>query len=254
MTNREAKASTQGKKKMKKRFEISESERMVRTFDLREIRELAPTGETTDSGVITGHAAVFDQPIRMKSWFGMYDEVIRRGSFARTIENGSDVFAHWNHNSDIILGRRKNGTLKIHEDDIGLRFEITPPNTSEAQEKRKLIREGFVDKMSFGFSIKKYRWTERDDDVDLLEFLELRLFEVSPVPFPAYEGTDVSARSGSAFAEFITAITEGRSADEIRSAIEELERALPQESTDPEPMFHSANQLRQRLNELRIRL
>lgn len=241
---------------MKQRFQINENARELRTYDLDDIREMAlEESEGQGSGKITGHAAVFNQPIRMRMWGFEYDEVIRPGAFKRTIDNGSDVYGYWNHNSDIILGRRKNQTLTIQEDSVGLAFELLPPDTTEAQEKRELIRLGFVDKMSFGFSIKKYQWTERDDDVDLLELLELRLFEISPVPFPAYTGTDVSARNvEAALREMLGQRVNGTDETNILPQTLETIQESVEAGGDSGPVSHSLRVLRQRLNDLVTRI
>lgn len=159
----------------------------------REFREVAITEIRADdeSGKIMGYAAVFDQEAPI--WD--FSEVIRPGAFAKTIADRADVFAFWNHESGKILGRTKNDTLTLTEDSHGLHVDISPPNTPTADEARTLIRDGFVDKMSFGFEVIKDTWTDRGkDELPLREIQEARLFEVSPVPLPAYVGTSVAAR------------------------------------------------------------
>lgn len=158
----------------------------------REIREV-PALELRaddDNGQISGYAAVFDQTAPI--WD--FDEVIRRGAFKKTIKDKADVFAFWSHNHGAVLGRTLNDTLRLAEDEHGLHVEIDPPDTPTAQEVRTLIREGFVDKMSFGFEVIKQVWRTREGKPDLREILEVRLFEVSPVPLPAFDGTSVVAR------------------------------------------------------------
>ncbi|GAF75291.1 unnamed protein product, partial [marine sediment metagenome] len=120
---------------------------------------------------------------------------IKPGAFSKTLKDGTDIFAVWNHDTSAVLGRRKNGTLQLLEDDHGLHIEISPPDTPTAQEVRELIRQGFVDKMSFCFDVVKEVWTDNGDEgVDLREIKEVKLYEVSPVLFPAYDGTTVTAR------------------------------------------------------------
>ncbi|MFA5187200.1 MAG: HK97 family phage prohead protease [Patescibacteria group bacterium] len=162
-----------------------------------EIREYVAQEMRVDEGpdkkrAIVGYAAVFDQVAQVYD----YDEVIRRGAFAKTISDGADVFAFWAHSDDAVLGRRKNGTLTLVEDDHGLRVSITPPDTDTAREVYTLIQGGFIDKMSFRFDVVDQHWTrKKSPERDLRELKELKLYEVSPVPLPAYEGTTVSARS-----------------------------------------------------------
>ncbi|KKN16797.1 hypothetical protein LCGC14_0972270 [marine sediment metagenome] len=158
----------------------------IRMFPVSELRA------DSDNGEITGHAAVFDQEADI--WGDK--EVIRRGAFKKTISDGADIFAFWNHDSNGVLGRTKNDTLSLAEDKKGLKVSILPPDTPTAQEVRTLIRDGFIDKMSFGFRVIVDKWThpKEGNGPSLREILEVQLFEVSPVPFPAYDGTDVTAR------------------------------------------------------------
>jgi len=160
---------------------------MARETEYREV-QVEDLRSDDATGEIRGYAAVFDQ--RARIWD--FDEVIQRGAFAKTIKDGADVFAFWNHDSGAILGRRKNGTLTLEEDDHGLRVGIKPPDTPTAQEVRQLIRDGFIDKMSIGFEVVRQKWT--DGETALREIIEAKLFEVSPVPIPAYDGTTVAAR------------------------------------------------------------
>jgi len=161
-------------------------------MDKREIRDFSVTElrADDDTGIITGYAAVFDQIAPVWN----FEEVIRAGAFARTISDGADVYAVFNHDLSKIIGRRKNGTLDLREDAHGLHVEIKPPDTPTAQEVHKLVKDKFIDKMSFAFEVLKDIWTKRKDLPSLREILEVKLFEVSPVPFAAYEGTSVSAR------------------------------------------------------------
>jgi len=136
---------------------------------------------------IIGHAAVFDTPAEI--WG--FEEVIRKGAFTDAIKN-DDVRALWNHNPDYVLGRTKSGTLVLEEDDIGLKIENDPPETQWAKDLMVSMQRGDVDQMSFGFIVEEEKWSKREDEPDLREILKARLFDVSPVTFPAYEETDVS--------------------------------------------------------------
>ena len=83
-------------------------------------------GTESQSKVISGYAAVFNSRTSIGDFF---DEVIAPGAFARTLSENSDVRALFNHNWDNVLGRTKNGTLKLEEDERGLKFEVELPNT-----------------------------------------------------------------------------------------------------------------------------
>jgi HK97 family phage prohead protease len=107
------------------------------------------------------------------------------------------------------LGRVKAGTLRLWEDDQGLAFEITPPDTSDGRDAVTLISRGDVDQMSFGFNVALDgdQWSEDDAGMPVRTLTRVNLMEVSPVTWPAYTAT---------------------SAGIMRSAPEWVQRALTQ--------------------------
>jgi hypothetical protein len=161
----------------------------IRTYDAKvEIR-------TDDQGKrkIRGHAAVFNQIGGDERYFL---EQIAPGAFKETIAN-DDIRAVWNHNDDYVLGRKQAGTLTLSEDEDGLYVEIDPPDTQWARDHMVSIDRGDVSQMSFKFEIldsKDQSW-ETKEGVDLRTLKRVKLWEVSPVTFPFYEGTDVALRS-----------------------------------------------------------
>jgi HK97 family phage prohead protease len=140
--------------------------------------------------VIAGYAAVFDS---MSEDLGGFREVIRRGAFKKTIKE-ADIRALWNHDPNYVLGRKSAGTLAIREDDHGLAFEVTPPDTQWARDLLTSIERRDVTQMSFAFSAIRDKWA-KGDGAQTRELLEVRLFEVSPVTFPAYPATEANLRS-----------------------------------------------------------
>lgn len=171
---------------------------LKRSFDFIERRSfpadsfsVREEGENTLS-VIEGYAAVFDQ---FSELLGDFREVIRPGAFKKSIENGADVRALWNHDPNFVLGRTKNGTLFLEEDEKGLKVRIIPPNTTWARDLVESIRRGDVDQMSFGFKVVRENWIPGEDGGVIRELLEVDLFDVSPVTFPAYPTTSVAVRS-----------------------------------------------------------
>lgn len=139
---------------------------------------------------IRGHAALFNS--RSENLGGFYEE-IAPGAFTESIA-ADDVRALWNHNDSFVLGRNRANTLRLFEDSQGLGVEIDPPDAQWARDLLGSMKRGDVTQMSFGFrvltdSIRKIDglWVRRLEKV--------RLFDVSPVTFPAYTGTDVSVRS-----------------------------------------------------------
>lgn len=192
---------------------------------------------------IVGYAAVFDK------WYEEPDlgfrEKVRKGAFAKTIKE-ADIRALWNHNPDYVLGRTKNGTLILKEDDKGLWMEVIPPETQWAQDLVKSIERGDVDQQSFGFRVIKEAW-ESTPKWEERELIEVHLFDVSPVTFPAYEDTIAQVRSllereGIDFDRLSKALEQKKrwgmtekDHEQIRSAIDALQRYLP----EPPKMGHS---------------
>ena len=155
------------------------------------VRELRADGE---SGKIEGYASVFNEETDL----GYFREVVRPGAFKRAINEGQDVRALWNHDPNYVLGRTTSGTLELAEDRHGLKITIDPPDTQFARDLVKSIDRGDVDQMSFAFVATEEAWTERKDETDLRELIDVDLYDVSPVTYPAYEGTSVGLRSAEA--------------------------------------------------------
>jgi len=157
-----------------------------RTFTFAELRV-----EDGDKPKITGHAAVFN---KLSENLGGFRERIAPGAFEKTIEK-SDVRALINHDSNLVLGRNKSGTLRLEEDKRGLAIEIDPPDTSYARDLIESLKRGDIDQMSFGFVATKDSWEHVEGKESIRTLLEVELFDVSPVTYPAYPQTDVKVRS-----------------------------------------------------------
>jgi uncharacterized protein len=156
-----------------------------RTFKVSEFRARG------DGLTISGHAAVFGQ---LSEDLGGFKEKVRAGAFKNSIAQ-DDIRSLWNHDANFVLGRNRSGTLRLSEDDVGLYFENELPDTSYARDLSKSMARGDVDQMSFGFITLRDDWHLEGGDLIVRELIEAQLFDVSPVTFPAYPQTDVSARS-----------------------------------------------------------
>jgi HK97 family phage prohead protease len=183
----------------------NEPEQRVNVADF-EVRE-TPAGMT-----FTGYAAVFNSdsvPLP-------FTERIAPGAFKRSLQSRNEVKLLWNHDAGEPLASVRGGTLKLTEDERGLKVEATLANTTRGRDVSELIRSKTVDSMSFGFSVIKDSWS---GDVRTLQ--AVRLFEVSIVSSPAYEGTagTVAVRS-----------TTGIDADQLADALMRLESG---EDLDP---------------------
>jgi hypothetical protein len=162
-----------------------------RTVRMREVRVV--DGE--DGPRIEGYGAVFGEE---SEDLGGFVEVIEPGTFRKTIRE-SDVRSLFNHDANYVLGRSRSGSLSLREDKLGLFFSVVPPETSWARDLMVSIRRGDVDQCSFGFETVRDRW-QREEGPDgdkrvVRTLLEVKLYDVGPVTFPAYPQTSAQVRS-----------------------------------------------------------
>jgi len=132
--------------------------------------------------IISGYAAIFDS---LSEDLGGFREKIAPGAFAHALKG--DTYLFWNHNADIVLGRKKAGTLKLSEDKRGLKIEAKPPEWAKSYVET--LQRGDVSSMSFGFIAESDEWDHKKNIRTLTKIAELP--EVSIVPFPAYSATNV---------------------------------------------------------------
>jgi len=163
--------------------------------DVRQVRSVPTRFETReDEGGdlhITGYFAVFNSNYEI--WDGM-SESIAPGAFLGSL-NG-DVRALTNHDATLVLGRTSAGTLKLKEDEIGLWGDILiNPKDSDAMNTRERVLRGDVNQCSIGFRILSEKTDYREDGSIHWTIEDVELFEVSVCTFPAYEATNVQARS-----------------------------------------------------------
>jgi uncharacterized protein len=153
-----------------------------------------------------GYAASFDVLSRN---LGGFRERIARGAFVRSLKAGDDVKATFNHDKNIVLGRRGNGTLTVEEDSRGLKFRCQM--NRDSQQHRDIyasIKRGDISQCSFAFTINGDAgedWqpvSEQDDAGNIIAAIrtlkDVNLIDVSAVTYPAYSeknATSVQARS-----------------------------------------------------------
>jgi len=145
--------------------------------------------EDSQTKTIRGYAALFNQPTDLM-WCM---EVIAAGAFDDCL--GDDIRCLFNHSSESVLGRTLANTCRVGVDDIGLWYEcdLDEGNTDHMNIYRSILR-GDINQSSFAFSIKEFSW-EFTDDCDTRTILKVeKLYDVSPVTYPAYQDTTVSAR------------------------------------------------------------
>jgi len=137
-----------------------------------------------------GYAAVFNARADI---LGLFEERIAPGAFAAAIGR-DDVRALFNHDPNYVLGRSSSSTLRLTEDDHGLRYEIDPPETQAGRDVTTLVSRGDVQGSSFSFEVEAESW-DLTAKPALRTIERVKLYDVGPVTFPAYEQTRVSARA-----------------------------------------------------------
>jgi HK97 family phage prohead protease len=166
-------------------MKIMENRKITSQFEVRSEGE----GKT-----LVGYAAVFESEAELYPGFF---ESISRGAFDDVLEN--DVRALIDHESGKILGRTASGTLRISTDEKGLRYEIDLPDTSYANDLAVSLKRGDVRESSFGFTVKKDTVIEetREGLPVIKRTIEKigKLYDVSPVTFPAYKDTEAQLRN-----------------------------------------------------------
>lgn len=176
---------------------MNQTEKRNLTANNVEIRE-SEDGKRT----ITGYAVKWEMKSVTMGYFKRFKEQFKRGAFTESLTN-DDQLALWSHDTSKVLGRTKNGTLRLFEDEIGLRFELDLPSSTLGKDAYETIKRGDVDGVSFGFQMQKQEWDENDVDNITRSILKAKLLEISPVAFPAYPDSQVSARSHDPYKEHI---------------------------------------------------
>lgn len=160
----------------------------------RQVRSASSKFETREEGnelKIEGYFAVFNSIYQI---FDDLSESVAPGAFDDTL--GDDIRALINHDSSLVLGRNTAHTLELRQDEHGLWGSITiNPNDQDAMNLYARVQRGDVDQCSFGFDILSEDYDVRDDGSVHWTIKKVRLYEVSVCTFPAYEETNVKARS-----------------------------------------------------------
>lgn len=184
------------------------TQRERRVLETAELRALPDKPNT-----VGGYAARFNSnSVSM----GRFVERIAHGAFTETLKN-EDVRALWNHDTAKPLGRTSNQTLRLFEDGTGLGCEIDLPDTSWGQDAAKAIARRDVTGMSFGFDILDDHFERgKDGEPHIRTILKVKLYEVSPVTFPAYEATSIGQRDLTSVLDELDAFEEEEEEEEKR--------------------------------------
>jgi len=139
---------------------------------------------------LTGYAARFNEPSEPLPFI----ERIAPGAFKRSLKSRNDIKLLWNHDSSMVLGSTRAGTLKLYEDERGLYVDAILPDTSYGRDAKVSIQRGDVTGFSFGFTVPAGgdSWNSEGTERTLKS---VRLLEVSTgVAFPAYPSTNGTAQ------------------------------------------------------------
>ena len=161
---------------------------------------LEPASENEENKqLVEGYAAVFNQRtlIWESEWSGWkYMEVIDRNAFDGA--DMSDTVFKYNHGDiAMVLARASNNTLTMNTDDKGLRISADIIDTNNGTDVYKLIKRGYLNKMSFAFTVKNERSeSDRENKIYTRTITAFdKIYDVAVVDFPAYDGTSIQARS-----------------------------------------------------------
>ena len=158
------------------------------------------------------------------------------GGFRERISPGAfdldqTIKSFWSHDTSLILGSTKSNTLRLQERSDGIHFTLDLPDTTTGKNAFESIQRGDVDGVSWGMFVHEDRIDQVDGQV-IRTVLRGDLIEISPVAFPAYSQTDVSA--------------------ELRSRIAALQNAEESPSEDEPAETHNVDILERELELLEL--
>lgn len=160
-------------------------EKKIKEVRLKEIQAT----EEPEKMIVEGYAIVFDEPTDLG-----YIEIIERGALDNC--DMRDVCMKYNHeDTTLIMARTRNKSLQLSVDEHGLKVYAELIDTTSNRDIYKSIQAGLLDKMSFAFLVSDANWDTIDgQDIRRIKSIE-RLFDVSVVDIPAYDQTEIYARS-----------------------------------------------------------
>jgi HK97 family phage prohead protease len=196
--------------------------------------------DATEGKRLKGYAARFNS----RSEDMGFRETIDPEAFSKTLRSRNDVKALVNHDSSMVIGSTRAGTLTLGLDDRGLSDDIDLPDTSYANDLHVVVKRGDVSGQSFGFSVVRDEWNK---DYSERRLLEVRLHEVSVVTFPVYRASTVSARAlarlahrtaldADTLSDALDALSLGNEVTDDQAAVllEAVDRSRPAREAEPE--------------------
>lgn len=171
-------------------MDLRDKKILERRFEIR----AAEIEDNADSMVVEGYAVVFDSPTVLWSVDDTdYSEQIARTAFDEA--KMDDVIFNYNHQGRV-MARTRNNTLQLDVDDLGLKIRADLSGTEQGRSLYNDIKGGYIDKMSFRFSVQEEAY-DRAAHLWTVQRIK-RLYDVSAVDIPAYDDTSISARRAAA--------------------------------------------------------
>ena len=166
-------------------------------MDKKEIRSLCAEVRASPSAEETihfeGKAVAYDSPTE----YGWWTETVAPGACANALKRGDDVRLLKNHDPNLVLARTKSKTLTLEERDDGLYFSADAPACQWVKDFAESVKRGDIDQCSFAFAVTKDEWEYPDNPKESPKrtILDMELFDVSIVTYPAYQDTEAVVRS-----------------------------------------------------------
>lgn len=171
--------------------------RLTLPMQFRKATRALDDGNTVEDMIVEGYAFKYNQETVLyeTSRGFQYREVIERGALEGA--DLSDVPFKYNHNDGVfIVARTRNGSLELIPDDVGLFIRARFIDTQTGRDFFKMIQERLIDKMSFAFTEgSEYEDSYGEDFVVHHVKSFKRIWDVSGVDIPAYDATEIYARS-----------------------------------------------------------
>lgn len=139
--------------------------------------------------VLTAYAMVYE---RLSQNLGGFVEQIAPGAASKSIAD-DDIRGLRNHDANLLLGRTRSGTLRLASDDQGVHYEIDLPNTTVGRDTAEMVARGDMTGSSFAFTLVGEgadEWGATEQDFPLRTIKRMKLYDVGPVTYPAYEATN----------------------------------------------------------------
>jgi len=208
-------------------------------------------------GTMRGYALKYDT---LSQNLGGFVETVAPGAVDKSLADGLDVLARYNHDDNMLLGRTASGTVRLTSDEVGLSYEVDLPDTQVGRDLAVLAERGDVYQSSFAFYTITDSWGQTEQGFPLRTLEAVRLVDVAPVNTPAYLDTSSGLRSlaearGLTFDEVRTAAEANRLAELMTPAPVADEERSADEATDESPQVdnHGLVVIRQRLMQLQLR-